>query len=232
MGSPIEFPDVTLILPPRLFGSIGYYARLCRYGSVIIDPTIRYDKRAKAVHRYDIADVRGPVSLTVPVTKPLIDYEEDDDDGPRPTPNWCHCAVSRHGDWWRKQLTALESAYGRTPYFEFIIDRFSCIFRDPWDWGAPSPNVMWFDAVADRIVREILALDNDVEWESPDVIAPGTPTVDLRRASFTLDATPPYWQIRADRLGFIPNLSILDLIFNLGPEAPLYLTQLTIDQSL
>ncbi|MDE6145308.1 MAG: WbqC family protein, partial [Muribaculaceae bacterium] len=31
----------------------------------------------------------------------------------------------------------------------------------------------------------------------------------------------PYWQVRADRLGFIPNLSILDLIFNLGPETAL-----------
>ncbi|MDE6818510.1 MAG: WbqC family protein, partial [Muribaculaceae bacterium] len=33
----------------------------------------------------------------------------------------------------------------------------------------------------------------------------------------------PYWQVRADRLGFIPGLSILDSIFNLGPEARLLL---------
>ncbi|MDE6643883.1 MAG: WbqC family protein, partial [Muribaculaceae bacterium] len=37
----------------------------------------------------------------------------------------------------------------------------------------------------------------------------------------------PYYQVRADRLGFIPNLSILDLIFNLGPEAPLLLKKIT-----
>lgn len=34
---------------------------------------------------------------------------------------------------------------------------------------------------------------------------------------------PSYWQVRADRLGHISGLSILDLIFNLCPEAPLHL---------
>ncbi|MDE6430391.1 MAG: WbqC family protein, partial [Duncaniella sp.] len=37
---------------------------------------------------------------------------------------------------------------------------------------------------------------------------------------------PSYWQIREDKLGFIPGLSVLDLIFNLGPEAVLYLDRL------
>ncbi|QCD41734.1 hypothetical protein E7747_05220 [Duncaniella dubosii] len=34
---------------------------------------------------------------------------------------------------------------------------------------------------------------------------------------------PHYWQVRADKIGFISNLSVLDLIFNLGPEAVIYL---------
>lgn len=37
---------------------------------------------------------------------------------------------------------------------------------------------------------------------------------------------PQYWQIRADKLGFISGLSVLDLIFNLGPEAVIYLDRL------
>lgn len=37
------------------------------------------------------------------------------------------------------------------------------------------------------------------------------------------DLIEPYWQVRMDSLGFQPNLSILDLIFNLGPEAAIYL---------
>ena len=36
----------------------------------------------------------------------------------------------------------------------------------------------------------------------------------------------PHYQVRAAGLGFIPGLSVLDLIFNLGPEAPLYLAEM------
>ena len=37
---------------------------------------------------------------------------------------------------------------------------------------------------------------------------------------------PPYWQVRGSIHGFMADLSVLDLIFNLGPEAPLYLKSL------
>ena len=36
----------------------------------------------------------------------------------------------------------------------------------------------------------------------------------------------PYRQVRGDKLGFIAGLSILDLVFNLGPEAQLYLNEM------
>ncbi|MDE6224629.1 MAG: WbqC family protein, partial [Muribaculaceae bacterium] len=50
--------------------------------------------------------------------------------------------------------------------------------------------------------------------------------VDFSRREPQFDI-PPYYQVRADRLGFIPDLSIVDLIFNLGPEAPLLLKKVT-----
>ena len=41
-----------------------------------------------------------------------------------------------------------------------------------------------------------------------------------------LPEIPPYYQVRQGQLGFIGGLSILDLLFNLGPEALLYLRSL------
>ena len=212
----VKFPDTTAILPPRYMGQVGYYAAMARYGHVVVDAALRYDKRQKDVHRCEIADTRGLLRLTVPLGKPH---------GCDHAPTWNDAAVSTHDEWWRQHLVALESAYGRTPYFESLIDKFDGVLRSPEAWDA-WPTAVDLDRLADGVVRSILGFDNDVRWADAREVADIPAAVDLRRADFTLPSQPSYRQIRADRLGFHPNLSILDLIFNLGPEAPLYLLDL------
>lgn len=55
-----------------------------------------------------------------------------------------------------------------------------------------------------------------------------TEVKDLDFTKFDFNSVKPvcYYQVRADRLGFFPYLSILDLIFNVGPEAPLILKKM------
>lgn len=214
---PIPTSD-TVLLPPRLFGPVGWYAAMAGGRSAVIDTAIRYDKRQKAVHRYDIADVRGPMQLTVPLGKPHCCPG---------TPTWADAAVSTHDEWWLRHRVTLESAYGRTPYFEFIIDRFDTIFRDPST--APEwPTAIDIARAADEAVRSVLRLRHTtVAWQPADAIDGGGGKVtDLRRADFALAGQPPYWQVRAHSLGFIANLSVLDLIFNLGPESSFYIGRL------
>lgn len=208
----VKFPDATVLLPPRYMGSVGYYAAMSRYGRVIVDSAMRYDKRCKDVHRCEIVDTRGVLRLTVPLGKPH---------GCDGVPTWNDAPVSTHDEWWRQHRIAFESAYGRTPYFEFLIDKFDRVFRSPAAWDV-WPSAIDLDRLADGAIRSILGFDNMVEWGAVtgDNCAEAT---DLRHADFVLPSQPAYRQIRADRLGFHPNLSILDLIFNLGPESPLYL---------
>ncbi len=66
----VKFPDTTAILPPRYMGQVGYYAAMARYGHVVVDAALHYDKRQKDVHRCEIADTRGLLRLTVPLGKP------------------------------------------------------------------------------------------------------------------------------------------------------------------
>ncbi len=215
----VRYADSTLVLPLRLFGSVGYYAAMAAYGHVVVDATARFDKRQKSVHRYDIVDTRQRLALTVPIIKPH---------GCDHAPTWDDARISRHNEWWRLHITALESAYGRTPFFEFIIDRFASLFTDPGESDV-AESVLSFDRRADAIVRDILGIDADVHCTSArDFTAEITKNaarriVDMRPADFYTPEMKPYWQVRADRLGFQPSLSILDLIFNLGPEAPVYL---------
>lgn len=194
------------MLPPQYFGSIAYYVTMSQYGRVKIVNSLRHDKRFKSVHRCDIADVNGPLQLTVPLSK-----ESPAAEGmPR---RWCDMRVSSHAGWWSDHIVSLESAYGRTPFFEFYFDRFR-----PWISDNHLP-ITQLNAALDREVRRILSLDCEVEYVDGDTA--------VSSAALTMPPYPTriveYYQVRRDRLGFIPSLSILDLIFNLGPEAPLIL---------
>lgn len=210
------------VMPVRLFAPIGYYMAVAQQQRVVVDTAMPFDKRAKAVHRYDIVDTQGRCQLTVPINRPHSGSPTD-------RPLWSDAAVSRHGQWWRLHRTALESAYGRTPFFEYLIDRFDTVLCDPADPDA-APNVVELARRADALIRPLLLIDTPVEWrplttqEAAAIAAdPTAVAVDLRRADFTLAAPQPYWQVRQSKLGFQPNLSILDALFNLGPEASLLL---------
>lgn len=193
------------ILPPQLFGSVAYYALMAQYPAAFIDTSLRYDKRFKSVHRYSIADTRGELRLTVPVSRPDGAFLSG-------KLTWNQVTVSSHARWWEVHLQALESAYSRTPFFEFYIDRFAPVLN-------PEPrSICSMVLEADALIRDILGLDTRMLDSLP---AEGD---DYRRTDFSkLDAPRQYWQIRAGNYGFLPKLSVLDLIFNLGPEAPLLL---------
>lgn len=198
-------------MPLRYYGSVAYYAAMSRYGSVSIGAEALFDKRHKSAHRCVIADVNGPLQLTVPVTKPHGVAHA----------RWSDVKLSDHGAWWNVHRVSLESAYGRTPFFEFYIDRF-LPFLTP---GVTERcrTVAELDVAIDKVIREILLIEGSVDTAG---IAPAA------AMPFEAGELPPYYQVRADRQGFMPGMSVLDLIFNLGPEAPLYLASLSDEAAL
>ncbi|MCM1029016.1 MAG: WbqC family protein [Pseudoflavonifractor sp.] len=187
-------------LPPRLLPPAAYYALSATFPTTVIDWGCRFDRRCKATHRFAIADTRGELTLTVPILHSRLGSP------------WASVALSDHGRWQETIPTALESAYGRTPFFEFYADRLLPLFRH----AAEGEPLVDFAEALDREVRAILGFTQTVIYSrEPQPIAPAYagpwPTI------------APYWQVRQSALGFIPSLSILDLIFNHGPEAPLHL---------
>ncbi len=187
------------ILPPQYFGSVGYYTAMSQFDIAVIDFDMRYDKRAKSLHRTTIADTRGALTLTMPISRP---------DG---ISNllWSDIIISSHGNWWDVQRGAIESAYGRTPYFEFYFPRFAPFFTSE----IPGKKLVDHLAAIDATIREILNIKTRLTCTLPTNINPEDIT-DLRGADFAQYANTQYAQIREQKLGFIANLSILDLIFN------------------
>lgn len=206
--------EARLTLPLRYFGTVDYYAAMGACACVTVDDTARYDKRQKGTHRMDIVDTHGLKSLTVPVSRP------DNIAGPL---RWSDIAVSRHGQWWHVVSETLASAYGRTPFFEFYIDRLRPFFSS----STPDiyPDVATLCGESDAAVRAILGLDNDITYASQEMRSvPGTMPV-ITQSELITEPTE-YYQVRHDKFGFLPHLSVLDLIFNMGPESPLILQKM------
>lgn len=209
---PAAEPGVPEAELPRTFGSVSYWLR--RAAGVPVGEDGLFDKRRKEIHRYTIADVNGPLTLTVPIVKPHG----------KAYARWSDVALSSHGEWWHVHRTALESAYGRTPFFEFYIDRFAP-FVSPEAVGR-FRSILDYNRAIDAQIEELLLLP--ITAASNGACGPVTAASFSKAGFLPLPGFPgelcePYWQPRAAQLGFIPDLSVLDLLFCLGPEAALWI---------
>lgn len=195
-----------LLLRPELLGSVDRYIHMASHGSVAVDVGLPYDKRAKSTHRFTIADTRGALNVTVPIVHPAVHHGTLLSD----------ILLSDHSPWWLIAMTALESAYGRTPYFEFYADDFAGLF----DAGRVGTRLVDFCRDLDAVVCRLIGL----RMPSYGVLGAETAAVhDMRRGVAAIEDFRPYYQVREDKLGFLPHMSIVDLLFNLGPESLLYL---------
>lgn len=205
--------DRQISLPIRYFGSVEYYATMGAYDRVVVNDTARYDKRQKATHRMDIIDTHGIKSLTVPISRP------DNFSGL----HWNNIAISQHGQWWHVIAETLASAYGRTPFFEFYIDRLLRFFSS--STSAEFQNVATLCREVDIAIRAILGFDNEVIYASQSLDA-DTMTSAIATSDIVQPHSVEYYQVRRDKFGFVPQLSILDLIFNMGPESSITLQKM------
>jgi len=146
--------------------------------------------------------------LTVPIEKPISMTES----------RWKDINVSGHNSWWNIHVTAMQSAYGRTPFFEFYIDSFLPILNAT----AEGRKLTGMNADLDRLVRKILDIDTDVTYNTSKIDFK-YPTDDFRNGTEGFITEKEYYQIWGFKYGFTPGLSIVDLIFNKGPEASVYI---------
>lgn len=201
---PDFFPGEVLLLPPRLFGDVSYYCLMAGAATACIDSSMPYNRHEKSVHRFAVVDAPGVRWLTVPVSRPS---------GVEGLLKWSDIVVSDHGKWWLSMPNAIETAYSRSPFYEYYIHRFEPFISSD-TIGMPVTDLC---ACANAVVADILQLETKIK-NTPTVNAP---VADFRRADIdSVVPAVPYWQMRP---GFTPHLSVLDLIFNLGPESPLYL---------
>ena len=207
MSPLILFPEETIVVTPAYAGSIDYYARMAAYGHVVINPNIRFNRHDHTARRCEIVGTSGRLKLSVP-TKKL----------PAGNNTVADLEVDFILDWRRNHWGAFYSAYGRSPFFDYYADRFHAIYQQQF------AHLIDYDLALDSIIRPIIGIETDVKvltaGESAEICT------DIYTDILPTIADVEYYQVWRDRNGFQSRLSVLDLIFNLGPESPLLIKKM------
>lgn len=199
------------------FGPVSWYKELLRtscdvpMSSVdeflhdVIDTKERFQKQTIRT-RCRIATANGVQTLSVPVEAkngvPIKDVR-----------------ISEHGNWRHLHWQALATAYGNSPFFEYYQDDIRPFFENKWD------NLCEFNSDITRKMLELIGFPLEKHVIEQHFLQSHAQASVGKLSCLDMISTQeretlkPYYQVFQSRHGFIEDLSILDLLFNMGPES-------------
>jgi len=117
--------------------------------------------------------------------------------------------------WQLRHWRTITSCYSRSPYFEYYRNEFEKFFKNTWeflfDWNLAGLN--WLKEVL-IFPGELIVTTQLPGWDVEDARDKWLPKNFQR-----VDIGFQYSQVFQEKIGFQNNLSILDLLFNKGPQA-------------
>ena len=195
------------LLHPTYFPNIAHFAAMVNYDATYFEVCDNYQKQTLR-NRTEIYAANGKLALTVPVSYTQKNRQLYKD-----------VKIANDDNWQQQHLKSLYSAYSMSPFFEFYIDDLMPLFETQFDYILDF-NLKCFDILLSSLQLDISISETKIFEKSP------TDIKDYRHLvhrNFNVNTLENYTQVFTAKHGFISNLSILDLIFNEGPNTELYL---------
>ena len=203
-----------VLLPCCYLAPVSHYSAYYRADEVQLEVCDHFVKQTLRNRCY-IDSPNGALALTVPVVKTEGKTLMRD------------VRISDHGNWRHQHWVALESSYRQSPFFEYYADDFAPFYEKKWEFLADyNEELMALVASLLDIQKTVTRTDSR---PTPDPSQPSLKGREFSPFKGELEGVlegwsgSSYYQVFASRHGFLPDLSIVDLLFNLGPEGVLWL---------
>lgn len=198
----------SILLSTAYFAPIQYYTKFINHNKVYIEQFEHFNKQTYR-NRCLIQGGNGLIQLIVPVVK-----------GRGPKTLIKDLQISYDVDWQRNQWQTISSAYNSSPFFEYYQDELYQFFKGKHKF------LLDFNLKINETICDLTEIENNVELTTDFENVPAE-TVNFRELispknkKIEDNSFHPleYTQVFSDKLGFSSNLSILDLLFNEGPNS-------------
>lgn len=201
----------TILLSNLYLAPIDYYIALSQSDNVLIEQYDHFEKQTYR-NRCRILTSNGPMDLVVPIIRPKEKCPTKD------------ILISYQEKWQQTHWRAIESAYNSSPFFEYYKEDFEPFFTQKINYLIDLNNGL-METLLQLIHLPVNYQLTDTYKKKEEVVSQGIE--DLRKAFHPKQTdkivTKSYYQVFDQKFGFQGGLSIIDLLFNLGPESLIYL---------
>jgi len=205
-------PNDKVLLSIAYLPPIQYFKEIINAKTVVIEKHENYCKQSYR-NRCTIYGANGQLPLTIPVEK-----------GNSAKTKISDIKIAYYEKWQNRHWKSIESAYRSSPFFEFYLDEFLPFYTKKFKF--------LFDFTI-QLLQTILTntgIRADIQFTTEYIKTQNMP--DNRntihpKISPQYHEYPKYYQVFAAKHGFIPNLSIIDLMFNTGNQTTDYLSEKT-----
>ena len=193
-----------VLLPTAYWGSIAYQAYLLQHDCLI--EVNEYFVKQSIRSRCQILGANKPLTLNVPRIRKSSSKTAVKD-----------LCINYDHPWQKEHWQSLISAYRSSPYFEYYEDDLAPLYEENTN------TLLEFNNRIQYKIFELLSIKKELQFTSS--YQKEFEGLDLRHQHFVTDC-PRYTQVFGT--DFTPNLSILDLLFNEGPNSETYLLELSL----
>ncbi|WP_316829418.1 WbqC family protein [Pedobacter aquatilis] len=200
----------TAILPLFYLAPVSYFSKIQSLNTDYLLEKFEHFPKQTYRNRASIYSPNGKLDLTVPVAR-----------GSKMHTPYKDVKISYDFNWQRLHWLSLETCYRSSAYFEFYEDELKRFYTQQFDFLFDY-NLELFTWLSKK-----LKLNLDYKFTT-EYIGKHEATMDYRGMMNPKKVddnvnNKPYYQVFEDKHQFLPNLSIVDLLFNQGPQARLYL---------